>query len=165
MMKNWGISDRGPPSKQPFRISHKVSFASRTTSLRHFGKKMPQEAVLSATSAQEGINSGLQWGGCIQPNHILFLLYKIRKIKKNQLYLIIISPLYLQVPHLRIQPTTDWKHSEDWRASCEGPEHPRIPHGAPGTNTHWCWGARVLFHLTSPNYLLSQLPGTTSHQY
>ena len=52
---------------------------------------MPQEATVAATSGQEDINLGLQWGSCVHPNCILFLLYKIRKTRKNQLYLITVS--------------------------------------------------------------------------
>ena len=42
-------------------------------------------------SGQGAINLGLQWGSCVHPNSILFLLHKIRKTRKNQLYLITFS--------------------------------------------------------------------------
>ena len=52
---------------------------------------MPQEATVSAMSGQEDISLGLQWGSCVHPNCILFLLDKTRKTRKTQMYLITVS--------------------------------------------------------------------------
>lgn len=46
------------PLLSPFCLSQ--SAASKMSSLRHFGKTMPQEATVLAMSGQEDINLGLQ---------------------------------------------------------------------------------------------------------
>ena len=81
-----GIKD---PLLSPFCLSQSVCCIQDEFS-EAFWKEDAPESHCFGNVRTGGYNLGLQWGSCVHPNCILFL-YKIRKTRKNQLYLITVS--------------------------------------------------------------------------